>query len=230
MSFESLLQSWQPAWLSIPLTTYWQSLLETLLMVGVSGTIAFLAGVPLALLLIVTAPGGFLASPGINRAVGYVVNGFRAVPFIVLLVALIPFTRWVVGTTIGVWAAIVPLAISATPFFARIAEVSLREVDPGLIEAAQAMGCRKWDIVRHVYLPEAMPGIIGGFTITLVALISSSAMAGAVGAGGLGDLAIRYGYQRFDSQVMVVVIVALLLLVTAVQFAGDRYVRWLRER
>lgn len=230
MSFEAFLQSVQPAWLSIPLTTYWQALLDTLLMVGVSGGIAFLAGIPLALLLIVTAPGGFWASPGVHRAAGYIVNGFRAVPFIVLLVALIPFTRWVVGTTIGVWAAIVPLAISATPFFARIAEVSLREVDPGLIEAAQAMGCRKRDIVRHVYLPEALPGIIGGFTITLVALISSSAMAGAVGAGGLGDLAIRYGYQRFDSQVMLVVIVALLLLVSLVQFAGDHCVRWLRQR
>jgi len=142
----------------------------------------------------------------------------------VLLVALIPFTRLVTGTTIGVWAAIVPLAISATPFFARIAEVSLREVDPGLIEAAQAIGCKKWDIVRHVYLPEALPGIIGGFTITLVALISSSAMAGAVGAGGLGDLAIRYGYQRFQTDVMVVTVVLLLILVQALQMSGDRLV------
>lgn len=123
-----------------------------------------------------------------------------------------------------------PLAISATPFFARIAEVSLREVDSGLIEAAQAMGCKKWDIVRHVYLPEALPGIVGGFTITIVALISSSAMAGAVGAGGLGDLAIRYGYQRFDTQVMLIVIAVLIALVTAVQFAGDRYVQRLRAR
>tara|TARA_Y100000296_G_scaffold74881_3_gene93907 strand:+ start:518 stop:955 length:438 start_codon:yes stop_codon:yes gene_type:complete len=145
-------------------------------------------------------------------------------------VALIPLTRLVAGTTIGVWAAIVPLAISATPFFARIVEVSLREVDPGLIEAAQALGCKKWDIVRHVYLPEALPGIVGGFTITLVALISSSAMAGAVGAGGLGDLAIRYGYQRFDTQVMVIVIAVLILLVSVVQRIGDGYVRWLRER
>ncbi|CAM4120876.1 methionine ABC transporter permease [Bordetella muralis] len=216
--------------LSIPAERYWQALLDTLVMVGVSGGFAFCAGIPLAVLLIVTAPGGFLASPNINRMVGSVVNGFRATPFIVLLVALIPFTRVVAGTTIGVWAAIVPLAISATPFFARIAEVSLREVDSGLIEAAQAMGCKKWDIVRHVYLPEALPGIIGGFTITLVALISSSAMAGAVGAGGLGDLAIRYGYQRFDTQVMLIVIAVLIALVMVVQQAGDRYVRWLRSR
>ena len=216
--------------LSIPIERYWDALADTLTMVGVSGSIAFAAGVPLAVLLIVTAPGGFLASPRLHRAVGSVVNGFRATPFIVLLVALIPFTRIVAGTTIGVWAAIVPLAISATPFFARIAEVSLREVDAGLIEAAQAMGCKKWDIVRHVYLPEALPGIIGGFTITLVALISSSAMAGAVGAGGLGDLAIRYGYQRFDTQVMLIVIAMLIVLVTVVQTLGDRYVHWLRSR
>ncbi len=216
--------------LSIPIERYWDALADTLTMVGVSGGIAFAAGVPLAVLLIVTAPGGFLASPRLHRAVGSVVNGFRATPFIVLLVALIPFTRIVAGTTIGVWAAIVPLAISATPFFARIAEVSLREVDAGLIEAAQAMGCKKWDIVRHVYLPEALPGSAGGFTITLVALISSAAMAGAVGASGLGDLAIRYGYQRFDTQVMLIVIAMLIVLVTVVQTLGDRYVHWLRSR
>ncbi|WCM88624.1 methionine ABC transporter permease [Acidovorax sp. NCPPB 3576] len=216
--------------LSIPFERYTQALADTLTMVGTSAAIAFVAGIPLAVLLIVTAPGGFLASPRIHRGVGSVVNGFRATPFIVLLVALIPFTRLVTGTTIGVWAAIVPLAISATPFFSRIAEVSLREVDPGLIEAAQAMGCRKWHIVWHVYLPEALPGIVGGFTITLVALISSSAMAGAVGAGGLGDLAIRYGYQRFDTQVMLIVIAVLIALVSLVQFGGDRWVRWLRSR
>mgnify|MGYP000337728210 CR=1 FL=1 len=216
--------------LSLEPGTYLDALLDTLQMVAVSGGFALLAGIPLAVLLIATAPGGFRPAPRIHRAVGSVVNGFRATPFIVLLVALIPFTRLVAGTTIGVWAAIVPLAISATPFFARIAEVSLREVDPGLIEAAQAMGCQRWHIVRHVLLPEALPGIVGGFTITLVALISSSAMAGAVGAGGLGDLAIRYGYQRFDTQVMVLVIAILIALVTLVQFSGDRLVHWLRSR
>jgi D-methionine transport system permease protein len=216
--------------LSIPIERYGNALADTLMMVGVSGGIALAAGIPLAVLLIVTAPGGFLASPRTHRTLGSVINGFRATPFIVLLVALIPLTRLITGTTIGVWAAVVPLAISATPFFARIVEVSLREVDPGLIEAAQAMGCRKWDIVRHVYLPEALPGIVGGFTITLVALISSSAMAGAVGAGGLGDLAIRYGYQRFDTQVMLLVIAVLIALVTVVQVLGDRYVRRLRSR
>lgn len=216
--------------LTVSIDRYWQALADTLAMVSVSASIALVVGIPLAVLLIVTVPGGFLESPRVNRAVGSVVNGFRATPFIVLLVALIPFTRLVTGTTIGIWAAIVPLSISATPFFARIAEVSLREVDPGLVEAAQAIGCKKWDIVRHVYLPEALPGIVGGFTITLVALISSSAMAGAVGAGGLGDLAIRYGYQRFDTQVMLIVIAVLIALVTVVQTAGDRLVHWLRNR
>ncbi len=216
--------------LSLDVQTYVDALLDTLQMVAISGGFALLAGIPLAVLLIATAPDGFRPSPRLNQAVGSVVNGFRATPFIVLLVALLPFTRLVAGTTIGVWAAIVPLAISATPFFARIAEVSLREVDHGLIEAAQAMGCQRWHIVRHVLLPEALPGIVGGFTITLVALISSSAMAGAVGAGGLGDLAIRYGYQRFDTQVMLIVIAILIGLVTLVQFSGDRLVQWLRHR
>ena len=207
-----------------------QAFLDTLLMVSVSAGIAVALGIPLAVFLVTSAPGGIFPAPRLNRIVGMLVNGFRAVPFIVLLVALIPFTRLVAGTTIGVWAAIVPLAVSATPFFARIAEVSLREVDAGLVEAAQSIGCRRWDIVRHVLLPEALPGIIGGLTITVVSMIGASAMAGAVGAGGLGDVAIRYGYQRFDTTVMLVVIAILILLVCAVQLAGDVAVRRLRAR
>lgn len=207
-----------------------EALLDTLVMVGASASVALLAGIPLAVLLVLTAPGGTLPAPRFNRVAGAIVNAFRATPFIVLLVALIPLTRLITGTTIGLWAAVVPLSISATPFFARIAEVSLREVDAGLIEAAQAMGCRRWHIVRHVLLPEALPGIVGGFTITLVSMIGASAMAGAVGAGGLGDLAIRYGYQRFDTTVMVAVIVVLIALVSLVQFSGDAWVRRLRAR
>ncbi|MCJ2017792.1 ABC transporter permease [Methylobacterium sp. E-065] len=208
----------------------WQAAFDTLFMVGVSAAIAFLAGIPLALFLVTSEPGGIFPAPRANRLVGMVVNGFRAVPFIVLLVALIPFTRLVVGTTIGVWAAIVPLAVSATPFFARIAEVSLRQVDPGLIEAAQSIGCRRRHILLHVLLPEALPGIVGGFTITVVSMIGASAVAGAVGAGGLGDVAIRYGYQRFDTTVMSVVIAMLIVLVCLVQIAGDSVVRRLRAR
>jgi D-methionine transport system permease protein len=204
--------------------------LDTVTMVGISAVIAVLAGIPLAVFLVLSAPGGLIRAPRAHSVAAAVVNGFRAAPFIVLLVALLPFTRLVTGTTIGVWAAIVPLSISATPFFARIAEVSLREVDAGLIEAAQAMGCRRWHIVRHVLLPEALPGIIGGFTITIVSMIGASAMAGAVGAGGLGDMAIRYGYQRFDTTVMVAVLAVLIAMVCLVQFAGDVTVRRLRAR
>lgn len=203
---------------------------DTVVMVGVSALIALVAGIPLALVLVTTTKGGIFERPAVNSTLGSVVNALRSTPFIILLVALLPLTRLLVGTTIGVWAAIVPLSIAATPFFARIAEVSLREVDRGLIEAAQAMGAERRHIIWHVLLPEALPGILGGFTITVVAMIGSSAMAGAVGAGGLGDLAIRYGYQRFDTTVMVTVIVLLIVIVTAVQFVGDRFVRRLAQR
>ncbi|WP_168175677.1 methionine ABC transporter permease [Pseudomonas sp. PA15(2017)] len=208
----------------------WQSLLDTLLMVGVSSLLALLAGIPLAVFLVTSSRGGIFEAPRLNRVLGAIVNLFRSIPFLILMVALIPFTRLVVGTTYGVWAAVVPLTIAATPFFARIAEVSLREVDHGLIEAAQAMGCRRRHIVWHVLLPEALPGIVGGFTITLVTMINSSAMAGAIGAGGLGDLAYRYGYQRFDTQVMLTVIVVLVVLVSFIQLGGDRLAQRLNKR
>jgi D-methionine transport system permease protein len=208
----------------------WNAFLDTLLMVSVSTLIAVALGIPLAVFLVLAGPGGLIHAPRLQRGLAAVINGFRATPFIILLVALLPVTRMIVGTTIGVWAAVVPLAVSATPFFARIAEVSLREVDPGLVEAAQAMGCRRWHIVRHVLLPEALPGIVAGLTITVVSVIGASAMAGAVGSGGLGDMAIRYGYQRFDTEVMAIVIVVLIALVCAIQFSGDLAVRRLRDR
>ncbi|KAA6476737.1 ABC transporter permease [Agrobacterium rhizogenes] len=208
----------------------WQALLDTIVMVGVSAVFALAIGIPLAVFLVLSGPGGLIHAPRLNRVLAALINGFRATPFIVLLVALLPLTRSLTGTTIGVWAAIVPLSISATPFFARIAEVSLREVDAGLIEAAQAIGCRRWHIVRHVLLPEALPGIVGGFTITIVSMIGASAMAGAIGAGGLGDMAIRYGYQRYDTTVMAMVIVVLIALVCIVQFTGDYAVSRLRAR
>ncbi len=189
---------------------------QTLTMVGVSFLVAFTIGLTLAVTLVATADRGIYPSPVINRLLAVLINGFRSTPFIILLIVLLPVTRLLVGTTIGVWAAIVPLSISMVPFFARIAEVSLKDVDHGLIEAAQAMGCRRRNIIRHVLLPEALPGIIRGATVTVVAMIGASAMAGAVGAGGLGDLAIRYGYERYDVGVMVYVIALLILLVNAV--------------
>ncbi|SMP61215.1 methionine ABC transporter permease [Noviherbaspirillum suwonense] len=207
------------------LDLYINAALQTLGMVTVSALFSALFGLLLALVLVTTGPGDLYASPLANRVIGNIVNVFRSIPFIILLVVLLPFTRLVVGTTIGVWAAVVPLSIAGTPFFARIAEVSLREVDRGLIEAAQAMGALRWHVVRHVLLPEALPGIVSGLTITVVAMIGSSAMAGAVGAGGLGDLAIRYGYQRFNTELMFAVLVGLVVLVTFVQAAGDRISR-----
>ena len=201
-----------------------RSIWETVLMTAASGLISLVFGLPLGLALISTERGGIAESLWVNRVLGAVINGFRSVPFIILLVALIPLTRLIVGTSIGTWAAIVPLSIAATPYYARIAEVSLREVDHGLIEAARAMGGNRWTITREVLVPEALPGIVAGFTVTLVTLIGASAMAGAIGAGGLGDLAIRYGYQRFETSVMVAVVIVLIILVCGIQWAGDRLV------
>src|SRR5690606_33450049 len=195
-----------------------RSLWETILMTGASGAISFIFGLPLGLALVVSDRGGIAENLWLNRILGTIVNGFRSVPFIILLVALIPVTRLIVGTSIGTWAAIVPLAIAATPYYARIAEVSLREVDRGLVEAVRAMGGNRWTIVREVLIPEALPGLVAGFTVTVVTLIGASAMAGAIGAGGLGDLAIRYGYQRFETAVMVAVVVVLIILVSAIQW------------
>ena len=203
---------------------------DTLIMVGVSAIVAFLIGLPMAVVLVSTSEHGIYPSKPINQALGWIVNIIRSVPFLILMVALIPITRWIVGTSYGVWAAVVPLTLAATPFFARIAEVSLREVDQGLIEAAQAIGCNRKQIIWHVLLPEALPGIVAGFTVTLVTMINSSAIAGAIGAGGLGDIAYRYGYQRFDMQIMLAVIVVLVILVMLIQTAGDTLSNQLDKR
>ncbi len=207
-----------------------QSIWQTVVMTLASGVISFVAGLPLALILVATDRGGIAKNLVVNRALGWVINGFRSVPFIILLVALIPLTRLLVGTSLGTAAAIVPLAIAAAPYYARVAEVSLREVDPGLIEAARAMGGNRWTIVREVLVPEALPGIVAGFTVTLVTLVGASAMAGAIGAGGLGDLAIRYGYQRFETGVMIAVVVVLIVLVSGIQWLGDRLVARMDHR
>ena len=207
-----------------------RSIGETVEMVGVSAVIALLAGLPLALVMVATDNGGIWPQPVLNRVLGAAVNAVRSVPFIILLVALIPLTRLIVGTSIGTEAAIVPLAIAATPYYARIAEVSLREVERGLVEAARAMGASRATIVRDVLIPEAMPGLISGFTVTIVTLIGSSAIAGAVGASGLGDLAIRYGYQRFETNVMLAVVAVLIVLVCGVQWGGDWLARALDRR
>lgn len=207
-----------------------EALVETLVMVAVSSGLAGLAGVPLGIVLVVTSPGHVLERPALNRVLGAIVNAARSTPFIILLVAIIPLTRLLVGTAIGTAAAIVPLTIAAIPFVARLAETALREVDRGLVEAAQSMGASPLQIVAKVLVPEALPGLVAAITITVVNLVGYSAMAGAVGGGGLGDLGIRYGYQRFQPEVMIAVVLVLILLVQGVQSAGDRLARRLDRR
>ena len=206
------------------------SLWETLIMVGISGLLSGLAGIPLGVLLRLTDAGGILPHRAFNLIVGGIVNAVRSTPFIILLVAIIPFTRLLTGTSIGTWAAVVPLTLAAAPFVARLVETALREVDNGLIEAAQSMGASTWQIVWKVLLPEAWPGIVAGLTISFVSLTGYSAMAGAVGGGGLGDLGIRYGYQRFLPDVMLLVVLVLIVFVQLLQSLGDWAVRRLSHK
>lgn len=207
-----------------------KSLWETIYMVAVSTVIATAAGIPLGVILVTTDRGGILQNLALNRILGWIVNATRSTPFIILMVAIIPLTRLIVGTSIGTVAAMVPLCIAAAPFIARLVETSLKEVDGGVIEAAQSMGATPWQIITKVMIPEAMPSIMSGITITIINLIGCSAMAGAVGGGGLGDLAIRYGYQRFRADVMIVTVIILIIMVQVVQSAGDYYSRRLNKR
>lgn len=206
------------------LALLWTSLLETLEMVGISGLLGALFGIPLGVGLHITGPRGIRPRHWFNTVAGLLVNAVRSTPFIILLVAVIPFTRYIVGSSIGTAAAVVPLAIAAIPFVARLVENALREVDQGLIETAQAMGATQTQIITRVLLPEAFPGILAGLTVTFVSLVGYSAMAGAIGGGGLGDLGIRYGYQRFLPEVMAFVVLVLIVFVQLVQSAGDRLV------
>lgn len=203
---------------------------ETLYMVLLAALFTVLIGLPLGILLFVSRQDGLLPMVRLNRLLGMLVNLGRSLPFVVLLIALIPLTRLVVGTTLGSTAAAVPITIGAFPFFARIVENALDEVDKGRIEAVLAMGGHVGHVVGKVLLPEALPALLAGLTLTLVLLIGFSSMAGVIGGGGLGDLAIRYGYQRFNNQVMVATVVILVLLVQGVQSAGDRLVRSLAHR
>jgi D-methionine transport system permease protein len=194
---------------------------ESIYMVGVATFFTVLFGLPLGVLLVITDRSGLRSSPVLNQILGTLVNVTRSLPFIILLVIVIPITRLIVGTSIGSTAAIVPLSLAAIPFFARVAETGLREVDKGLVEAAQAMGCSTWQIIVKVLLPEALPSLILGMALTIISLISYSAMAGAIGGGGLGDLAIRYGYQRYETQVMIATVVLLIIIVQGIQVVGN---------
>ncbi|MBF1662714.1 MAG: methionine ABC transporter permease [Selenomonas noxia] len=212
----------------MPLLT--KALGETIYMVAISMLIASAIGIPLGVLLHVTAKGEFLDAPMVNRSIGAVVNAVRSIPFIILMVAIIPLTRLIVGSAIGTTAAMVPLVIASVPFIGRQVETSLREVPRGLVEAALSMGATPMQIITRVLLPESMPGIVSQLTTVIIALVGESAMAGAIGGGGLGDLAIRYGYQRFRPDIMIATVVILIVLVQFVQFLGNTLAARLDKR
>jgi D-methionine transport system permease protein len=212
----------------IPLLT--KALGETVYMVAVSMAIASALGIPLGVLLYATDKGQILEAPVLNKVIGTIVNAIRSIPFIILMVAIIPLTRLLVGSAIGTTAAMVPLVIASVPFIGRQVETSLKEVPYGLIEAALAMGATPLQIISRVVLPESMPGIVAQLTTVIISLVGESAMAGAIGGGGLGDLAIRYGYQRFRPEVMIATVIILIVLVQAVQFAGNTIARHLDKK
>ena len=202
-----------------------RSLAETLYMLSVSAIIAAIIGIPLGILLVVTEKNGILVCPVLNKPLAFAINMVRSIPFIILMVAIIPFTRMVAGTSIGTTAAIVPLTIAAIPYTARMVETSIREIPFGHIEAAESTGASPYQIIKKVLIPEALPSIIENMTVVIVSLIGSSAMAGTIGGGGLGDLAIRYGYQRFQADVMIATIIVLIIIVQLIQFIGSTWSR-----
>lgn len=203
---------------------------DTLLMVAIAAGLGTALGLPVGVFLATSKKGELFAAPAVNAVLGALVNATRSTPFIILVVAIIPFTRLIAGTSIGTFAATVPLTVAAAPFIARLIEGAIREVDQGLVEAARSMGATPLQIVRKVLVPEALPAIVLGLTLALVSLLGFSAMVGAVGGGGLGDLGIRYGYQRFMPDVMAIVVAVLIVLVQTVQSVGDRLSRRLNKR
>ena len=207
-----------------------QGTVDTLIMTCVATILAYVIGIPLGILLVVTSPNGLRPNRIVSTIVGWIVNIGRSVPFIILLVALIPFTRFIVGTSLGVPGAVVPLVVTAAPFAARMVEQSLEETDSGLVEAAQSFGTSTWQIVWKVYLKETLPSLVRGAAITFVTLFGYSAMAGTVGAGGLGDIAIRYGYQRFQTDVMIFAVLLCVVLVIVFQAVGDVTARKIDKR
>jgi D-methionine transport system permease protein len=200
------------------------STLQTLAMVLFSTLFSLILGLPVGILLTVTSPyeqGGIIPLPLVNNILGRIVNVLRSFPFIILMILLFPLSRLLIGTSIGTTATIVPLSIAAAPFVARVIETALKEVDPGVVQAARAMGSTNMQIIRKVLIPEALPSLVSGVTLTIINLIGYSAMAGAIGGGGLGDLAIRYGYQRFRGDIMLVAVIIILVLVEIIQVIGN---------
>lgn len=200
------------------------STLQTLIMVALSTLFALLIGFPLGVLLNITNKFGITPHPVFNSILSRIIDVLRSFPFVILMIVLLPFTRFVLGTAIGTAATIIPLSIAAAPFVARITETALNEVDPGMIQAARSMGSTNWQIIYKVLIPEALPSVASGITLTIINLIGYSAMAGTLGGGGLGDLAIRYGYQRFRTGIMLAAVVVIIILVAAIQFAGTKIV------
>lgn len=192
---------------------------DTLLMTIVATFFAYVLGIPLGVLCVLTSPKGLMPHRILNMVLGWIINIGRSIPFIILLVALIPFTRFIAGTSLGVPGAIVPLVVSAAPFIARMVEQSIEEVDGSLVEAAQSFGANTWQIVNKVFLHESLPSLVRGFAIVFITILGYSAMAGCVGAGGLGDIAIRYGYQRYQDDVMIATVLILIVIVQIVQSA-----------
>lgn len=199
-----------------------QSTLETLIMTFFSALFALVLGFPLGILLNITNRFGITPKPVFNIVLSRVIDVLRSFPFVILMIVLLPFTRLVLGSAIGTAPTIVPLAIAATPFVARITETALNEVDPGMVQAAKSMGSTNWQIIYKVLVPEAMPSVVSGITLTIITLIGYSAMAGTLGGGGLGDLAIRYGYQRFRTGIMVASVIVIIILVALIQFSGTK--------
>ena len=200
---------------------------QTLYMVGASSFFSFLMGLPLGIALVLTEKGGLCENTGVSKILDVFINVFRSFPFIILMIILFPLTRLIAGTTIGTTAAIVPLSISAAPFVARVVQSSLEEVDRGVVEAALSMGAGVKTIVFRVLIPEALPSLVAGATLTVIAIIGSSAMAGAIGGGGLGDVAIRFGYQRFRTDVLLASCIVIIAIVQAIQWIGNKIVRTL---
>ncbi|MFD1019446.1 methionine ABC transporter permease [Thalassobacillus hwangdonensis] len=220
--------------MQVDLREFWPKILEatneTLAMVGFSLLFATLIGLPLGIALVVTRPNGLLHNRPLFNVLNAIVNFFRSIPFIILLVAILPITRLIVGTTIGTSAAVVPLVFFAGPYIARLVESSLLEVKPGVVEAAEAMGATPWQIVFRVLVPEALSSLILNLTIATIGLVGASAMAGFVGGGGLGDLAIAYGYQRFETEVMIITVLLLVVMVQGLQSAGNHLSKGIRRR
>ncbi|TXI92555.1 MAG: ABC transporter permease [Neisseriales bacterium] len=207
-----------------------QATLDTLFMLGFAVLFSTIIGIPVGLLLFLTNKGGILQNRLVYSLLSFVVNVLRSIPFIILLIVMIPTTTFLVGTSLGAKGTIPPLVVGAFPFFARLVENSLKEIEKGIFHMAESCGATTWQIIWHILLPEIMPSLVASITVTAIALVSYTAMAGAVGGGGLGDLAIRYGYQRFETEVMITTVVLMVIMVQVIQFLGDFLVKIIRKK